>query len=55
MSQSVSRSAVLFAVCMAHFLMPFMMSSVGIALPVIGREFHASALQLGLVETTYVL
>jgi MFS family permease len=55
MSQPVSRSAVLFAVCMAHFLMPFMMSSVGIALPVIGREFNASALQLGLVETTYVL
>ncbi len=55
MNEGVSRSAVLFAVCMAHFLMPFMMSSVGIALPVIGREFHASALQLGLVETTYVL
>ncbi len=55
MSREVSRSAVLFVVCMAHFLMPFMMSSVGIALPVIGREFNASALQLGLVETTYVL
>ncbi|MFO7765373.1 MAG: MFS transporter [Pelovirga sp.] len=55
MNQEVSRSAVLFVVCMAHFLMPFMMSSVGIALPVIGRELHASALQLGLVETTYVL
>jgi EmrB/QacA subfamily drug resistance transporter len=40
---------------MAHFLMPFMMSAVGIALPAIGREFSASALQLGLVETSYVL
>ena len=40
---------------MAHFLMPFMMSAVGVALPAIGREFSASALQLGLVETTYVL
>ena len=50
-----SRRAVLFSVCMAHFLMPFMMSAVGIALPAIGREFSASALQLGLVETTYVL
>jgi MFS family permease len=55
MNRGSSRSAVLFAVCMAHFLMPFMMSSVGIALPVIGREFSASALQLGLVETSYVL
>jgi len=40
---------------MAHFLMPFMMSAVSVALPVMGREFSASAMQLGLVETTYVL
>jgi len=50
-----SRSATLFVVCVAHFLMPFMMSAVGVALPTLGRELHASALQLGLVETTYVL
>ncbi len=55
MQTQVSRSATLFAVCTAHFLMPFMMSAVGVALPAIGREFGASALQLGLVETTYVL
>ena len=52
---SISRTAILFVVCTAHFLMPFMMSAVGIALPSIGREFGASAMQLGLVETTYVL
>lgn len=50
-----SRTATLFVVCTAHFLMPFMMSAVGVALPAIGREFSASALQLGLVETAYVL
>jgi len=55
MSQPSSRSATLFVVCMAHFLMPFMMSAVGVALPAMGREFTASAMQLGLVETTYVL
>ena len=55
MKEPSSRSAVLFAVCMAHFLMPFMMSAVGVALPAIGREFSASAMQLGLVETTYAL
>ncbi len=55
MSPPVSRSATLFVVCVAHFLMPFMMSAVGIALPSIGREFAASAMQLGLIETTYVL
>jgi len=55
MSAPVSRSATLLVVCAAHFLMPFMMSAVGVALPAIGREFDASAMQLGLVETTYVL
>jgi EmrB/QacA subfamily drug resistance transporter len=51
----ISRAAILFVVCTAHFLMPFMMSAVGIALPSIGREFGASAMQLGLVVTSYVL
>jgi EmrB/QacA subfamily drug resistance transporter len=55
MPAQVSRSATLLVVCTAHFLMPFMMSAVGVALPTIGREFSATALQLGLVETTYVL
>ncbi|MDA3903536.1 MAG: MFS transporter [Desulfuromusa sp.] len=55
MKETTSRSAILFSVCMAHFMMPFMMSAVGVALPVIGREFSATALQLGLVETTYAL
>jgi len=50
-----SRSATLLVVCAAHFLMPFMMSAVGVALPAIGREFSATALQLGLIETTYVM
>ena len=49
------RSATLLVVCAAHFLMPFMMSAVGVALPAIGQEFSATALQLGLVETIYVL
>ena len=55
MSPPVSRYATLLVVCTAHFLMPFMMSAVGVALPAIGREFNATALQLGLVETIYVL
>ena len=55
MRNTSSRSAILFSVCMAHFLMPFMMSAVGVALPTLGREFSASAIQLGMVETTYAL
>lgn len=53
--RKTSRGAVLGVVCLAQFLMPFMMSAVGIALPAIGREFSASAVQLGLVETAYVM
>lgn len=55
MKQISRRRAILFVVCMAHFLMPFMVSSVGVALPAIGRDFEATALQLGLVETAYIL
>ncbi len=55
MKENSSRSAILFSVCVAHFLMPFMMSAVGVALPTIGREFSASAIQLGMIETTYAL
>jgi len=50
-----SRAALLFSVCMAHFMMPFMVSAVGVALPTLGRDLDASAMQLGLVETTYAL
>ncbi|MEI6258566.1 MAG: MFS transporter [Deltaproteobacteria bacterium] len=55
MQQNVSRGATLFAVGTASFLMPFMLSGVGVALPSIGRELSASAIQLSLVETAYML
>jgi len=51
----VSPAAVLFVVCSALFLMPFMLSAVAVALPTIGRTLQASALQVGLVETVYIL
>ncbi len=53
--QESSRAATLFAVSVAHFLLPFMMSAVGVALPSLGRDLGASAKQLGLVETSYIL
>ncbi len=49
-----SRS-VLFVVCVAQFLLPFMISSIGVALPAIGRDFSASAVHLSLIEMTYIL
>jgi EmrB/QacA subfamily drug resistance transporter len=40
---------------LAAFLAPFMGASVNIALPSIGREFGADAVQLGWVATAYIL
>lgn len=54
-ASKVSPAAVLFVVCSALFLMPFMLSAVAVALPTIGRSLQASALQIGLVETVYIL
>ncbi|MGD8980487.1 MAG: MFS transporter [Desulfobacterales bacterium] len=51
---AVSSAAVLFVVSAVQFLTPFMLSAVGVALPAIGREFSATAVQLGLVETVYI-
>lgn len=54
MGHETSPGATLSAVSVASFLMPFMLSGVGVALPSIGREFGASAVELGLVETAYM-
>jgi EmrB/QacA subfamily drug resistance transporter len=51
---AVSGAATLFVVSAVQFLTPFMLSAVGVALPEIGREFSASAVQLGMVETVYI-
>ena len=50
-----SPGAVLLTVCVAQFMVPLMLTAVGVALPSIGREFNASAQQLGLVEQLYIL
>ena len=50
-----SPGAVLLTVCVAQFMVPLMLTAVGVALPSIGREFNASARQLGLVEQLYIL
>ena len=46
---------VLVTVCLAQFMVPFMFTAVGVALPALGRELGATALQLGLVEQLYAL
>src|SRR5512139_3804367 len=51
---AVSGALILLVVSTVQFLTPFMLSALGVALPAIGREFSASAVQLGLVETVYI-
>jgi EmrB/QacA subfamily drug resistance transporter len=53
-NKDVSSAVILFVVSAVQFLTPFMLSAVGVALPTIGAEFSASAVQLGLVETVYI-
>ena len=51
----VSPTVTLFIVATIQFLVPFMISSIGVALPVIGRELNASAVQLSLIITALAL
>lgn len=47
--------ATLSIIAAVQFLTPFMLSSIGVALPAIGKELHASGVQLGLVTMAYTL
>ncbi|MGE4291219.1 MAG: MFS transporter [Desulfovibrio sp.] len=46
---------VLLTVCIVQFMAPFMLTSIGIALPALGRELGGTAVQLGLIEQLYVV
>lgn len=50
-----SPAMVLITVCIAQFMAPFMLTAVGVALPSLGRDLGASAMQLSLVEQLYVV
>jgi len=51
---AIKRSALLIAT-FASFITPFMVSSINIALPAIGREFQMSALLMSWVPASYIL
>ncbi|MDI6809461.1 MAG: MFS transporter, partial [Candidatus Eisenbacteria bacterium] len=53
-SNTTKRSALLVA-SLSSFLTPFMASSIGVALPSIGREFGMSAVLLSWVVTVFLL
>ncbi|KJS00453.1 MAG: MFS transporter [Desulfobulbaceae bacterium BRH_c16a] len=50
-----ARGVILWVIAAVQFLTPFMFSAIGVALPAIGREFSAGAVQLGLIEMVYIL
>lgn len=52
--QSLKRSALLIAL-LSSFLTPFMVSSINVALPAIGREFDMTAVSMSWVPTSYLL
>lgn len=51
----VDKRLVLFTIAVGAFLTPFMLSSLNIALPHIGREFSLSPVGLGWMQTSYLL
>ena len=54
-ADQVSEKATLLVVSTVQFIVPFLLSSLSVALPPIGRDLHASAVQLSLIQSAYVL
>lgn len=54
MQNKSKKRSIVFIVTVLQFVMPFMFSSIGVALPSIGLEFGASGTQLSLVEAAYI-
>lgn len=52
---AASLRTVMIAVAAAQFMLPFMMAGVGPLLPAIGRDLHASAMELSLINAAYTL
>ena len=46
--------ALAYILALAQFSAPFMFAGVGVTLPAIGKEFEASGVALGLIETIYL-
>ncbi len=53
--ETALKRTVLFIACLSSFIVPFIGSSVNIALPTIGKEFKIDAVTLGWVPTSYLL
>jgi len=55
MNDKAAQLSALIIASMSSFLTPFMISSVNIALPAVGREFKTDAVMLSWVATSYLL
>jgi EmrB/QacA subfamily drug resistance transporter len=55
MSDTALKRSTLLIATFASFMTPFMVSSINIALPAIGREFRMSAVLMSWVPTSYIL
>lgn len=54
-NNAVNKKVVLLVVTMSSFIEPFMVSSVNIGLPTIGKEFRMDAVSLSWVSLSYLL
>lgn len=54
-NSGISPLVTLIVVSVVQFLNPFMGSAIIVALPVIGQEFGATAIQLTMIQMTYIL
>jgi EmrB/QacA subfamily drug resistance transporter len=55
MNDGATRLTALLIASLSSFITPFMLSSINIALPVIGKEFKTDAILLSWVATSYLL
>ncbi|MFN8241357.1 MAG: MFS transporter [Bacteroidales bacterium] len=54
-SEKELKSSVLLVATFAAFLTPFLGSAINLALPAMGKELHASAVQLGWIASSFIL
>ncbi len=53
--EDVNKKVILISVTICFFILPFMSTSINIALPSIGKEFAIDAVNLGWITTAYML
>lgn len=54
MKEQKSTNAILYTIILSQFILPFMISGIGITLPIMGKEMNASGVALGLVEIVFL-